>query len=176
MALEMDRHTRAGSPRSSGPAVTDPAAWPMSGPRLRRRHHVIEHTADVGFRAEAHDPAALLEEAALALAEISADLVDRSDPATEPLEVVATDPEGLVYAWLNELIAMADARGEALVGARALHVQHAGGPWIADGVASFVPFRAGRARSRLQVKAATYHGLRVVAAPEGWTLDVYLDV
>jgi SHS2 domain-containing protein len=137
---------------------------------------MIEHTADVGVRAEAPDPAALLEEAALALAEISADLADRSGPAIESFEVVATDPEGLVYAWLNELIAMAEARGEALVGAQALHVQHAGGSWIAGGQAGFVPFRAGRARSRMQVKAATYHGLRVVAEPEGWTLDVYLDV
>lgn len=164
MALGNDQpHTRAGWPRGCGP-------------RLRRRHHIIEHTADVGVHAEAPDPAALLEEAALALGEISADLADHSDSVTEPFEVVATDPESLVYAWLNELIAMAEARGEALVGVRALRVRQADGSWTARGQAGFVPFRADGARSRLQVKAATYHGLRVVAAPEGWTLDVYLDV
>jgi SHS2 domain-containing protein len=141
-----------------------------------RYHEVIEHTADIGIHAEAPNPAALLEEAAAALSVVAADVVDRHGGVTEPFEVQAADPEGLAYAWLNELIGMAEARGEALVDAEVANLDHDGESWSAAGQARFVPFGLGSARSRLQVKAATYHRLRVAAEAEKWTLNAYLDV
>jgi SHS2 domain-containing protein len=142
---------------------------------LGRSHAPIGHTADVGVRVRAPDPGALLEEAALALAEIGADVGPNLPATRESVSVAGDDLEGLAYAWLNELIGLADARGEALVRAEVIAFERAGSRWTARGVGSFAPFGAD-VRPRIGVKAATFHRLRVVQGPAGWTLEAYFDV
>ncbi len=172
------------------------------GAGLRRGHSPIEHTADVGLRASAADLAGLFEEAALALAEIAAD-APRPAPAEwamgglvcERIALEAPDLAALAFAWLNELIGLADASRSALISAAVETVVPdraavaAGGPagrdrarggvtpggWRLAATACFVPFGPG-VRPRLGVKSATYHGLAVDGGETGWTLTAYLDV
>lgn len=148
----------------------------MTRPAPRRWHASVDHTADVGLRAAAPDPAGLLEEAARALAELASDVGDAAPVAVESFEVRGEDPSALAFTWLNELIGRADARGEALVDARVAWVRRDATGWVASGDARFTPYDNQHVRPRLTVKAATYHGLRVQALEEGWSLDAYLDV
>ena len=159
-----------------------------------RRHEILAHTADAGVGARAPDLPGLFEEAAAALAELAAD-VDPGVP-TDEVEVVleAADLVGLAYAWLNELISLADARSAAIAGARVEAAAVGRAPRPADGrdggvaergeerqavlraTVALVPFGRG-ARARLDVKSATYHRLAVERGPGGgWTLTAYLDV
>ena len=154
----------------------------VSGPDGHRRrsrqrwHRALTHTADVGFRAVAHDAVGLFEEAAAALAELSADV--RTPVRLEPQQVAisAQDLTQLMYCWLNELIGLAEVRGEALVRADASAVEATGTEWVARGRAWFAPFDGTEVRARLQVKAATLHRLRVLAAAERWRVEAYLDI
>jgi SHS2 domain-containing protein len=148
----------------------------VTHPAPRRWHALVDHTADVGLHAAAPDPAGLLEEAARALAELASDVGDAVPVAIESFEVRGDDPSGLAFAWLNELIGRADVRGEALVDAGVAWVRRDAAGWVASGRARFTPYDERRVRARLAVKAATYHGLRVEALEEGWSLDAYLDV
>ena len=149
------------------------------GGRLPRWHVTVAHTADVGIRATAPDPATLLEEAAAALAELSADVRGAADVGAgvgwEPIQVRADDLAGLTFAWLNELIGLADARGEALVRAQVERLDSGPDGWLARGRALFVAYDH-LVRSRLQVKAATFHRLAVTSERGGWALEAYLDV
>lgn len=155
-----------------------------------RGHEILAHTADAGLRARAPDLPGLFEEAAAALAELAAD-VNPAEPADEvDLALEATDLVGLACAWLNELISLADACSAAIATARVASVvvepvpTEAGAPGgrsaeeraALRATVALVP-RGPRARPRLDVKSATYHGLVVARdARGGWTLTAYVDV
>lgn len=141
-----------------------------------RGHTTVGHTADIGVRAAAPDPSGLLEEAAAALAELSADVSGPTELRSQPIEVHGDDLTALTYAWLNELVGLTDVRGEALVRAEVQRLERRDGGWIVRGAATFAAYDDGRVRPRLQVKAATFHGLKVTHEPEGWALEAYLDI
>ena len=152
-----------------------------------RRHELVGHTADMGLWATAPDLRSLFEEAALALAEASADIDpphagpgSRDAARGEAVELEAGDEVALAFAWLNELIGLAQARGEALARTEVATVKEApDNGWRLVGRAWFVPFTAGDgpgARARLDVKSATYHRLAVRRGRRGWRLTAYLDV
>ena len=138
-------------------------------------HAVVEHTADVGLRAVADDPAGLLAEASAALAEIAATVAGSPATVAVAVEARGTDPAALVFDWLNALIGVADERGDALVGADVDAAGLVDEWWIARGRARLAPY--GRSvLPRLHVKAATFHDLRVGKEGRRWRLQAYLDV
>lgn len=141
-----------------------------------RWHAQVGHTADVGVRVMAPDPEGLLEEAAAALAELGAEVTHATEFRSQPVEVRGVDLTALTYAWLNDLVGLADVLGEALVGAQVHRLETNPGGWIARGVATFAAYDDARVTPRLQVKAATFHRLRVTHEPEGWALEAYFDV
>jgi len=152
-----------------------------------RRHEIVSHTADIGLTAAGPDLPALFEEAALALAEASADLDARGDERDghaavegEPIELETDDRVALAYAWLNELIGLAQARGQALARTEVARVERssAGAGWrlVARAWFSFAQGKGHGARARLDVKSATFHRLAVLRRAGGWRLTAYLDV
>jgi SHS2 domain-containing protein len=150
--------------------------------RNGRAHAALPHTADTGFRAGAPTLAALFEEAALALAELSSDCEPGAPPtSSEGVELEATDLAALAFAWLNELIGRAEVARAALVGASVDLVRRrrsrtglAG--WRLVGRCDLRRFDAGAVRPRRPPKSATLHGLQVRRAGSGWEMVAYLDV
>ena len=154
-------------------------------PRTARRHELVGHTADVGLRAGAPDLDGVFEEAALALAEAAADVDapasgrDGGDESAERVELEADDLAGLAYAWLNELIGLAQSRGQALAGTTVEAVEETDPGWRLSARARFTPYAEGGAtgaRARLDIKSATFHRLEVRSTRDGWHLVAYLDV
>jgi SHS2 domain-containing protein len=144
--------------------------------RARRWHEAVDHTADVGLRAAAGDGESLLEEAAAALAELSSDVGRTDDLQSEVIEIQAEDLEQLVFRWLNELVGLAEVRGQALARTEVSSLKHSRAGWVVRGRAWFAPFDAIDVRPRVQVKAVTLHRLRVTRGTDGWALEAYLDV
>lgn len=142
----------------------------------RRAHAVLRHTADVGLRATALDCKALFEEAAAGLAELSADVIGSVPRQPLAIEVGADDLEQLAFGWLNEIIGVADDRGEALVDCEVVKLEAHENGYMLRGRAWFAPFDGHLVRPRMQVKAATMHRLRVARTKHGWELEAYLDV
>jgi len=161
-----ERVTTFAAPRPDGRGHRPPQRW----------HRALAHTADVGFRAVAPDAVGLFEEAAAALAELSADVRGAQSIEPQPVEISAEDLTALMFCWLNELIGLAEVRGEALVRADASSVEAVGADWLLRGQAWFAPFDPTEVRPRLQVKAATLHRLRVLPATGGWRAQAYFDI
>jgi SHS2 domain-containing protein len=166
--------------------MTEQATGRPTGP-IPVRHETLDHTADAGLRATSPDLAGLFVEAAAALAELAADLTPEAESiALERIELEASDLAGLAYKWLNELIGLADIRRAALAGTHIELLEEVPPPgdpddeaswrWRLRGSARFVALDGRTARSRLGVKSATYHDLRVEPVERGWTLTAYLDV
>jgi SHS2 domain-containing protein len=141
-----------------------------------RWHRAVDHTADVGLRAAAGTGEGLLEEAAAALVELSSDVGRTRELRSEAIEIEADDLEQLVFRWLNELIGLAEVRGEALARTTVSSLRRGRPGWVVRGQAWFAPFDAKEVRPRLQVKAVTLYRLCVTHGPDGWALEAYLDV
>jgi SHS2 domain-containing protein len=135
-------------------------------------YEFFEHTADLGLRVHAGDPDTLFAEAARAL---FAAIVDNLD-AVQPLQRVevrlaGTDREYLLFDWLRELLYRFDA--EHLVFGR-FEVQV-----TADGLTGTAwgePLDRARHELAHEVKAITYHGLRVEQTADGWLAEVIVDI
>jgi SHS2 domain-containing protein len=133
---------------------------------------VFDHTADLGLRVRADDLNSLFAEAARALMSV---IVSHPD-AVEPRDVLAVkiagrDREYLFVDWLHELLFLIESK-------RFLTSQFDVAV-AADGVSAAVrgePYDAVRHTLAHEVKAITYHGLKVEQTESGWLAEVILDI
>jgi SHS2 domain-containing protein len=132
----------------------------------------FEHTADLGLRVRAADLDGLFVEAALAL--FSAVVEDLGTVvASQRLEVhiAGADKELLLFDWLRTLLYRFDAehllfsRFEAKVSDDGL-----------EGAAWGEPMDPARHEPNHEVKAITYHGLKVEKTADGWLAEVIVDI
>jgi SHS2 domain-containing protein len=155
-----------------------------------RGHEVIGHTADARIRAWGPTLAALFEEAAAALADLTVAAVPGAAvTAWLDVDVSADDLERLAWAWLNELIGLCEVERAGILATEVVTLHGGGGggggsgsdgvavaPWHLGGRAGLHPFDESEVHALRQVKAATLHGLRVWSRPQGWSLVAVLDV
>src|SRR5262245_52913491 len=127
-------------------------------------YEYFEHTADLGIRVRAADLNALFADAATAL---FAAIVDGLDAVRPPQQVESAveglDPDYLLFDWLRELLCRVDA--EHLVLSQVdVTVSETGLVARARGE----PLDPARHLLSHEVKAITYHGLRVEREDGGW--------
>jgi SHS2 domain-containing protein len=135
-------------------------------------YETFDHTADLGLRIQAAELNTLFAEAACALFATLIENLDSVRP-TQRIEVTISgdDREYLLFDWLKELLYRFDAehlllsRFEVSIGAKGLH----GSAWGE-------PLDPQRHELAHEVKAITYHGLRVEETPEGWLAEVIVDI
>jgi len=134
---------------------------------------ILDISGDAGLRLRAGDMRALLEAAALGLAELVTDPALVRDDGFERVSVTADDDGALLVDWLNELVFLLDAHG--FIAARA-EVSMTG-PHGVKAVVRGEEFDPLRHERRLLVKAATYHGLSVRRTDDGAIVaEVVLDI
>ena len=133
---------------------------------------ILEHTADIGFRARAGSLSKLFETAAEAMVSIAVELDDISPRGEYPLAASGSDYESLLVNWLSEVLYWMDGERVAFRHFRVGDIS----PTRVSGVAMGEPWDRARHRAKLIVKAVTYHQLKVVQTPEGWCAEVYLDI
>ena len=146
----------------------------MAGRRFEIQQ--LEHTADVGFEVTAASLAGVFEGAARALLGV----IFEGEPAVaagerKELELEAPDLETLLVRWLDELIYQVQTLGEVPVQTRA-RLEPGDAGWRLNAELKVVPFARLADRFAGEVKAATYHGLRIEQADGHWRAKVILDV
>jgi SHS2 domain-containing protein len=144
---------------------------------LARFHRTLPHTADVGIAARAPTLEALLEEAATAVAEVilGAPLPVGRDGSL-PVRVDAPDLPALVFAWLNDVVGIGEARRAVVVSTRIHDVaRRPGGDLRLRAEVRMAPLTDGHPVQH-HVKSVSFHGLNADQGDDGWTLTAYLDV
>jgi SHS2 domain-containing protein len=135
-------------------------------------YETFEHTADLGLRVQAADLDTLFAEAGEALFSVLVeDPVAIAETKTLEINLVGDDREFLLFDWLRTLLYHFDA--EHLLFRRfEVHVRPDGMHGTARGEL------LDRSRHELghEVKAITYHGLRVEQTPAGWLAEVIVDI
>lgn len=132
----------------------------------------FDHTADLGLRVRAADLNALFADAARGLFSIIAAGLDPAR-ATEAVhfEIVGRAIDLLLFDWLNELLYAYESR-RLLFSRFDVHVADNRLSAVAYGE----PIDADRHSLEHEVKAITYHGLKVERAGDGWLAEVIVDI
>ena len=133
---------------------------------------ILEHTADVGFRARGASVAELFEHAAEALLAIAAERRHAEVRETLDVTVDGDDLPSLLVNFLEELLYLFDTGRFVPV---RVQVEEVTGSSLRARL-SGEPRDPARHPWRLIVKAATYHGLEVGEHEGRWHARVFLDV
>jgi SHS2 domain-containing protein len=135
-------------------------------------YEIFEHTADLGLRVRAADLNELFAEAARGLFSLMIENLDEVRPARSlTVHLQGQDREYLLFDWLNELLFLFDTEHVLLAEFR-VQIDDTGLKAEARGET----LDPGRHHLDHEVKAITYHGLKVEPTPEGWLAEVIVDI
>jgi len=146
---------------------------------MARHCETFEHTADVGLSAWGDDLGELLAALAEGLIDVVCDRSAVRGRQTRPLTVEAQDREALAVDFLSQVLYAFDADGFLTHRARVVAVAGgaAGEPARISAELSGEPYDPGRHEIRTEVKAVTYHQLRIAPDEAGrWVGRVILDL
>ncbi len=133
---------------------------------------IIEHTADIGFRAWGATPAELFENAARAMLSIAAES-EPIQPAREiRVSVEGADYPDLLVNWLSEILYLFDS---GRLAAKSFHVEQIT-PSKLRAVVRGEPREDGQHPWKLIIKAVTYHEIEVAERNGRWECKVYVDI
>lgn len=133
---------------------------------------LLEHPADIGFRARGATVEELFATCGHALVSLILD-PSRIEPARQVfLSASGADYESLLVNWLNEVLYYIDGQRLAL---GAFEISRMSETQI-ECVARGEPRDVSRHPARLGVKAVTYHQLKVARSVDGWVAEVYVDI
>ncbi|MDQ3953493.1 MAG: archease [Actinomycetota bacterium] len=137
------------------------------------RFEILEHTADVGIRAEAVDLLGVFEQATLGLLDIIGTWApDRRADDEVTIEIEAGDTGALLVDWLGEVLYVHDSRDAVVTSLGMTEVTER----RAAGRLGIAPRDDASYEGGTQVKAITYHRLAVEQAGDGWSATLYVDV
>lgn len=128
---------------------------------------VREHTADVALGFEGESLEGLLRELTAGVRFLYAGEWNTAASGQIRVRVEARTPEELLVKWVNELIFLFDARGQLVLEATGVGIEQSEGRLVASGNLHVCNVNAVGLKPRTVLKAATYHGLEVVAKGDG---------
>lgn len=135
-------------------------------------YELFDHTADVGLRVTAPDLATVFCEAAQGLFSIIVEEIPRGVSSRRlDFRLEAEGAAFLLVDWLSELLYVFETKRLLL---DAFEVDLHETRLTATALAR--PLDEDRDRLLREVKAVTYHGLRVEATQSGWLAEVILDI
>ncbi|MAD79308.1 MAG: archease [Pirellulaceae bacterium] len=135
-------------------------------------YEVFEHTADLGLRVRADSLDALLVDAARGLFSLIVTNLDQVKAVQEKtIRIDASEPEYLLFDWLNELLYTFDV-DQLLFSEFIVRVDARGLTATCRGE----PMQPGRHEMDHEVKAITYHGLKVQKEEKGWMAELIVDI
>jgi len=139
-----------------------------------KRYEIIEHTADVGVRIYGETLEDLFINSASALFAL---LLDYKPQALKQknIRMEADSREELFANWLNELISQFFA-DKFLPGQYNLSINSKSKPYSLEGNIIGQDFNPYENKINLEIKAATYHNLKIAYRNGGYMAEVIFDV
>ena len=137
-----------------------------------KNYEILEHTADIGIRVKARDLGGLFKSAGLAIFEISAERLPTKDKEQHKIIInqKAESVEELFINWLNEILSLSAVEGLIFTDFKIAQIDEHYVEAIALGsdIKNY--------KLNTEIKAATYHTLKVEKTAAGWQAEVIFDV
>jgi SHS2 domain-containing protein len=133
---------------------------------------ILEHTADIGIIAYGRDVPEVFINAAKGLFSLIIEPEEVKAKKYREIEITAPDLAALLVNWINELIYLLDAESVLFKDFKIREITDTSLRVEAGGE----KFNSKRHHLRREVKAATYHQLKVEQTTEGWRAQVIFDI
>lgn len=137
-----------------------------------KRFKILDHTADIGLIIYGEDLKALFGNAGEAFFHLMTDLRRVRLRIERQIVLRGESLERLMVDWLGELLYLHDVENLLF---RRFRIESIGEDGL-KAVAKGEPFREGIHEIKREVKAVTYHQLRVEQKSEGWRAQVIFDL
>ncbi|MDD5596217.1 MAG: archease [Candidatus Omnitrophica bacterium] len=139
---------------------------------MGKNYEIIEHTADIGIRITGRNLKDLFKNAGLAIFELSSEKISTQEKNHKEISIQqkADNLEELFLNWLNELLSLSAARGVIFESFKFKQLDEKN--LQAVGIGS----RITNYKVNTEIKAATYHQLKITKKRQGWQAEVILDV
>jgi SHS2 domain-containing protein len=135
-------------------------------------YEIFEHTADLGLRVKAPDLESLFADAGRGLTSMIAANLEAIRPVREvSLRVEGTPRDDLLFDWLSEILYLFESE-HLLLSDFSVRFDDKGLRATARGE----PLDESRHQLEHEVKAITYHELKVEQTPNGWLAEVIVDI
>lgn len=134
-------------------------------------YEVFEHTADLGLRVRAADLETLFAEAGRGLVSLIVDVASVEPRQEAAFRIEGRERDYLLFDWLNELLF-------AFEKDRLLYCEFTV-VFDAEGLSATArgePLDLSRHELDHEVKAITYHGLKVEQEAGGWLAELIVDI
>jgi SHS2 domain-containing protein len=128
----------------------------------------IEHTADWALQVRGADFSALLENAALGMLKLVRAEAGPGPGVKKVIRLQASDPESLLVTWLEELLYFMEVHNVTFT---SFDIQADGYTQLTASV-NEVPLK----RVEKEIKAVTYHNLKIQEEQAGLTTTIVFDV
>ena len=142
------------------------------GQKNVKNYELIEHTADIGIRVRGKGLKEIFSNTALAMFDIISERKDKIPAAPKRIKIAqkADNLEELFINWLNELLSLSAAKEVIFSDFKIdkLDKNSIEAIATAEDVNNY--------KVNVEVKAATYHQLKLAQSPSGWEAEVILDV
>ena len=135
-------------------------------------YQLIDHTADLGIKASGATLAELFETAAAAMFDQIVDTRQLKGLARTRVDITGIDREDLMISWLRELLFLWNGR-EMLVKRIAIKTIS---ETAVSAVVTYDPYDPQTHEILTDIKAVTYHAVRVEKNEAGWEASVIFDV
>jgi SHS2 domain-containing protein len=133
---------------------------------------IINHTADIGIIAYGADIKQVFANAALGLFNLMADLDNLKEDVKREIELSAEDVEVLLVEWLNELIYISEV--EHIIFKR-FEINELSNTQL-KATCFGEKIKPGQHRLKREIKAATYHMLRLNKEDGSYKVQIIFDI
>ena len=136
------------------------------------KYELIDHTADLGIRVFGSDPGDLFTTAALAMYDQIIDVNVSSGDRKHRIRVTGSDWADLMVNWLRELLYLWTVK-ELLVAT--VDISSITESKLSAEITTRT-FDTARHPIKNEIKAVTYHQIKVVHGAKGWEAQVIFDI
>ena len=139
---------------------------------MNEKYKLIDHTADFGIHVFGADPQELFTNAAWALFDVLTEIDGIKGLDSCNIKVSGEDWSDLMINWLREVLYLWNGRELLIKSVRILSITEN----RLSAKVSFEAFVPDRHIIKTEIKAVTYHQIRVTSGPSGWEARVIFDI
>ena len=145
---------------------------------MRVPFEILEHPADVGFLAYGATLTELFQNAALAMCSLACAPEKIENRERREIAASGLDVESLLYAWLTEILAVADAEQLVCCAVKITELREPAAPIVGEvrGEVHGEKFSRERHDAGTYIKAVTLHQFAIEQTPGGYCARVFLDL
>ena len=138
-----------------------------------KKYSLIDHTADIGIKLKAGTLKSLFVHAAEAMFDVIAERLKASKPCSKKemkIDIKAADQKELFIRWLSELLSLADCEGVFFTDFKISQLSDT------NLVGTVYGLPCKEFIGKREIKAATYHHLKLEKKDGGYYAEVIFDV